>query len=620
MPLNRVALVAPLVLAAAVAAETPVPQGPGGPGVGPGAAVGGAPRTGTALMVGRVVEGTTNRTVSEAIVQLIGAGAQAQRVVTDADGYFVFRNLPSGEFTVQAVKAGFLLGSSGQRVPRGPSRPIEVSDGERLGNVTLRLWKYGVISGVIQDDRGDPVSGVQIGLTERTAVTGRTPLTFGAGRFATTDDRGVYRIPSVAPGDYLVYARSEPEAGGALQSLVMSDLSSMTSLLMRVMSAGTNPEDLIEIDPTMKAYPLTFYPAAATASQASIVSVKSGEERSGVDFRLKLVPLAHVRGIVTDQGQPVAQMAIRLVVADDAGQEIPISTELTDSDGRFGFLGIPAGRYLLRGTLVPRLPPDTLGRGMAPGRGRGMPPTTLPKGPTLSVTTTITVGEPGTGALALIAERGVPWRGRVVFEGSAPVPDDLTQISFALAAADGTPFELASGIRGRTEADRTFATLGVPAGKFLLRATAPPPLRLRSAIAGGRDLIDVAGESPATELTDIIATFVDRPDATLSGTVTTPRGDPDPEAIVFVFAADPRLRSDLTPQARRLHAARARKTGYYAVPGLPPGEYLVAVGTDESYTNWLDPAVLERLSRSAVRVSIADGTSKTQDLRSGGAR
>jgi hypothetical protein len=95
MPLNRVALVAPLVLAAAVAAETPVPQGAGGRGVGPGAAVGGAPRTGTALMVGRVVEGTTDRTVSEAIVQVIGAGAQAQRVITDADG--------PGEYLLAAV-------------------------------------------------------------------------------------------------------------------------------------------------------------------------------------------------------------------------------------------------------------------------------------------------------------------------------------------------------------------------------------------------------------------------------------------------------------------------------------------------------------------------------------
>jgi hypothetical protein len=234
--------------------------------------------------------------------------------------------------------------------------------------------------------------------------------------------------------------------------------------------------------------------------------------------------------------------------------------------------------------------------------------------------TTVMAGEPGSAALTLIAERGVPWRGRVVFEGAAPVPDDLTQISFALAAAEGTPFELASGIRGRAEADRTFATLGVPAGKFLLRASAPPPWRLRSAIAGGRDLIDIAGESGATELAEIVATFVDRPDATLSGTVTTPRGDPDPEAIVFIFPADPRLRSDLTPQARRLHAARTRKTGYYAVPGLPRGDYLVAVGTDESLPNWLDPASLERLSRGAVRVSIADGTSRTQDLRSGGAR
>ena len=203
----------------------------------------------------------------------------------------------------------------------------------------------------------------------------------------------------------------------------------------------------------------------------------------------------------------------------------------------------------------------------------------------------------------------------------APVPDDLTQIAFTAHRLRRTRrSSRANGIRGRAEADRTFATVGVPAGKFLLRATAPPPWRLSRAIAGGRDLIDVAGESGATELTEIVATFVDRPDATLSGTVTTERGDPDPEAIVFVFPVDPRLRSDLTAQTRRLRAARTRKTGYYAVPGLPPGDYLVAVGTDELFSNWLDPAVLDRLSRGAVRVTIADGTSRTQDLRSGGAR
>ena len=80
---------------------------------------------------------------------------------------------------------------------------------------------------------------------------------------------------------------------------------------------------------------------------------------------LKLVPLAMSAGSSPTRASPVAQMAIRLVVADDAGQEIPISTEFTDSDGRFGFLGIPAGRYVLRGTYVPRLPPEA-----AFGRGR----------------------------------------------------------------------------------------------------------------------------------------------------------------------------------------------------------------------------------------------------------
>src|SRR5688500_4198537 len=114
-------------IAIAIDAQTPSPSDP---------------RTG--LIVGQVVDGDSGKPIAGAIVSL-GAAAgppQAPRVLTGSDGRFVFRDLPRGSFPIVATKPGYAEGAYGRGRPGGPSRQVTLTEGERIGDVVTRMWKY----------------------------------------------------------------------------------------------------------------------------------------------------------------------------------------------------------------------------------------------------------------------------------------------------------------------------------------------------------------------------------------------------------------------------------------------------------------------------------------------
>ena len=83
----------------------------------------------------------------------------------------------------------------------------------------------------------------------------------------------------------------------------------------------------------------------------------------------------------------------------------------------------------------------------------------------------------------------------------------------------------------------------------------------------------------------------------------------------MVFSADQVL---WAPQSRRIQAVRPGADGAYLIPNLPAGNYLLAAVDDVEPGEWFDPAFLQRLAPSAIRLAIADGEQKTQDIRAGG--
>jgi len=71
------------------------------------------------------------------------------------------------------------------------------------------------------------------------------------------------------------------------------------------------------------------------------------------------------------------------------------------------------------------------------------------------------------------------------------------------------------------------------------------------------------------------------------------------------------------PQSRRIQGVRPAADGAFTFPGLPPGDYLLAAIDDVEPGEWFDPAFLQRLLPTAMKLTIAEGEQKVQDIRLG---
>src|SRR5437016_122359 len=161
-----------------------LPQGPQGP-------------TGTAVLSGRIVYADSGRPARRARVGLSGIEPRLGKSVTaDDQGRFAFTDLPGGQFTLTGSKPGFLEVTFGQKRPGSsqPGTPIRLIDGQHLENVTLGIVRGGVITGTVVDDLGEPSFGTNVRVMRYVMRTGERVLQSSGN--ATTDDRGIYRIPS----------------------------------------------------------------------------------------------------------------------------------------------------------------------------------------------------------------------------------------------------------------------------------------------------------------------------------------------------------------------------------------------------------------------------------------
>jgi len=212
---------------------------------------------------------------------------------------------------------------------------------------------------------------------------------------------------------------------------------------------------------------------------------------------------------------------------------------------------------------------------------------------------------------------GLTVSGTVVFNGTAaqPTPEQRAGLFINLEPADGRTAGIGSIVRGRVETSGTFTTIGVPAGKYILRVSgAPQGWSLRDASHGGKDITSVAVELDGENATGVVLAFTDKP-TELNGTVRDSSGNADTRASVIVFPADASGWTDTGSQPRRLRQVRANQDGTYTVSGLPAGDYYVIAVDDESTKqSWQDPANLNVMARAATQVRLTEGDIKTQAL------
>ncbi len=606
----------------------------GGPG--PGGGLEPIPQ-GTGLILGQAVDAGTNRPVPGALVTLGLPNARPIRALADGQGRFVFRDLPKGRFNLSVTKPGYVEGAYGRMRPSGPTLAFELGDGERASGVALALWRFAAITGVVRDEHGEPAVGAVVRVLRRQIVGGQWK--FMPGSQDSTDDRGIYRIGTLEPGDYVVALPMGQSANLAIDGLIGAELDRVVSVAatsVRVVGAGGGAESAIFLEGPEGAdagldengrpltYPTIFYPTANSAARATIVRLGSGEERAGVDFQRKPVRAHTLAGAVLGPNGPVPNLALTLVPAEaeTLASAFDTKTAFTTGAGTFAFAAVPPGQYMLRATRTPRVafsgPGDVVmvQQGGAVIANRmvtmaGSPP--LPTEPTLWAELPIAVGA-DIADLTVALRPGIRVTGMVEFDGAVakPEPDRLPNIGVSLEPADVRPG--VGSARGRIEPSGQFATMGVPPGRYFVRVSgAPQGWVFRGATLGGRDVTDTPLDIESGDVNGVVLVFADRP-TELSGQVSMDGGSPE-GATVLVFPTDQSAWVGYGSTSRRLRSVRADRTGAYSIGNLPAGEYYVVAVADKMAVDWQSPDFLAALTNQAVRVRLSDGQKATQSLR-----
>lgn len=615
-----------------------------------------APATG--IIIGRVTEGISTTPVTSAIVTLTGAGLRPRRVVVDGQGRFMFTELPAGSFTINATRTGFLEGTYGRMRPDGSGRTLELQAGERVTDAVIHLWRFAAISGTVIDDAGDPVPYLRVQAFVRTVVAGRWQLV-NTGRSADVDDRGVYRLAGLGPGQYalaitamnstlpmslLSIADEERRAptGGLLRGLQANGTMGYANDLMQgfpalrvgdfVVQASGGQLGAIGSDGSIDAYPTVWYPSGAAPAEATLVPLAAGDDRRGVDIRPTLTRTVRVTGTVTGPDGPVAHLALSLVPArlGEAGAVITSSRAMSfitaqassDANGAFTFLMVPPGDYVIRVlTTPPPIPnppaPSTViqrADGMSSAVESGPPaPPMVSTDPTLWAAVPLSVGATGASGVHVSLRPGLRVSGRAEFVGAAPPPDAraLRSVRISMDPADGRTVALPSAYQGQLDPNGRFYTLGLIAGRYVLRVdNLPRGWILKSAMVGTQDISDMPLTLENADVTTLLLTFTDRMPG-LGGSVRDSQGRPDADATVIVFPTDG-VWIDRGPMPRRLRSVRTSRTGDFAFAALPPGEYFVAALNDGIAVNWQEPGFLQRLARTATRVTVRDAQVSAQ--------
>lgn len=274
----------------------------------------------TGNIKGRVMTDGGNapaNTVVNAVGVNSGTGATRTTRV-DAKGRFVFDDLPVAVYTVMATAPGYI----DEGVANGNLYELRR---HLIGSeVTVRMIKGGVITGMVTNAKGEPIVGVTVGAS----LVGKRrdlPMSFAReGGNAETDDRGIYRLYGLPPGEYVVIAGGRGWFG-------------------RFVASG------------FENHAPTYYPSS-TRDTAVPVTVRSGEEATGIDIGYRGLQGYSISGSVmqkleTPKGANVVIMRLWHVKSDSLVSIVTVNVGTPTRS--FSFDGVADGEYDLSAIFFP---------------------------------------------------------------------------------------------------------------------------------------------------------------------------------------------------------------------------------------------------------------------------
>jgi hypothetical protein len=214
--------------------------------------------------------------------------------------------------------------------------------------------------------------------------------------------------------------------------------------------------------------------------------------------------------------------------------------------------------------------------------------------------------------LTLVLGRGGSVSGVVVTDdGSVPEMAPASLRVRAVPLGGALPVRLASAGSGALGPEWAFELTGV-SGAFMLQVQPlPAAWMLKQVLHDGQDVSDTGLSILGTGAVNDVQMVITRRTSGISGAVVDAQDRPVADYTVIAFAED---RARWRPHSRYFAVARPDRQARFDVRNLPPGEYFVAAvdwvedGTEE------DPALLELLRASAVRILLAEGEQRAITL------
>jgi hypothetical protein len=248
---------------------------------------------------GRVTNSVTGEGVGEVKVRFLDRHSYAYDAVTDSSGSFRLTGLEDGDYRGEFTKDGFVDDS---RSLNNPSYHVS-GDIAVPANVQLKPW--GSLRGRVVDEDGKPAAGVRV-------EKDPTP-------------------PGLLDGDTVTDENGD---------FVFHDLPSNSYLLV------AKPQAKIRMQDGMRVGTVAIYYPSATEMAAAVRIPVRGDNVSGIEIRLKSVPVHRVSGVVLNPaGKPVAHATVKLMGQAGAARQTLIfaPTMNIGADGT-GRLTFPLGK------------------------------------------------------------------------------------------------------------------------------------------------------------------------------------------------------------------------------------------------------------------------------------
>jgi len=219
---------------------------------------------------GKVVDAKSGQAMAQCVVQ-INPTLQRQQslsMTTGDDGRFFFYGLPVGKYSLTATHRGYLTQSYQEH--DAFSTAIAVGPALLSEDLIFQVMPQAIVYGTITDEAGEPVRRARLRLFADQNANGTRSTR--QRQEVQTDDRGVYEIPNIAPGNYYLAVTAQPWYAQGI-----------------VHGGGFQTSEPTVLD---VAYPTTYYADATDSDEATPIPVKGGER---IEMNMTLSPQQAMR-------------------------------------------------------------------------------------------------------------------------------------------------------------------------------------------------------------------------------------------------------------------------------------------------------------------------------------